>query len=133
MRVVLSRNLIAYLASRFCAAAAMTMLRAGIAWHVFSLTGSAFHLGLIGLVQFVPAFALVLIGGAVADVYDRRRVMMVAQVVSLVAASALLVAAARGPVALAGLYAVVVVGPAAGAFDSPARASLLPTILPCDA
>src|SRR5258705_929895 len=105
MRVVLSRNLIAYLASRFCAAAAMTMLRAGIAWHVFSLTGSAFHLGLIGLVQFVPAFALVLVGGAVADVYDRRRVMMAAQIVSLAASTALLVAATRRAVPLVGLYA----------------------------
>jgi len=46
---LLSRNLVAYLASRFCAASAMTMMRAGIAWHVFTLTGSAFHLGLIGL------------------------------------------------------------------------------------
>ena len=40
-----------YLASRFCAGAAMTMFRAAIAWHVFDLSHSAFHLGLIGLVQ----------------------------------------------------------------------------------
>ena len=38
----------------------MTMLRAGVAWHVFALTGSAFHLGLIGLVQFLPALGLML-------------------------------------------------------------------------
>jgi len=44
-----------YLASRFCAATAMTLLRSVIMWHVFDLTKSAFHLGLIRLVQFVPA------------------------------------------------------------------------------
>ena len=78
-------NLLFYLASRFCAATAMTMLRAAIAWHVFALTNSAFHLGLIGLVQFIPALALTLVGGAVADTYERRRVIMLAQIVPLAA------------------------------------------------
>src|SRR5262245_8365534 len=73
------RNLAAYLGSRFCSGTAMTMLRAAIAWHVFALTNSAFHLGLIGLVQFVPALALTLLGGAVADTYARKRVIMLAQ------------------------------------------------------
>ena len=73
---LLSRNLVAYLASRFCAASAMTMMRAGIAWHVFALTSSPFHLGLIGLAQFVPAFSLMLVGGAcIAFFAARRRTM----------------------------------------------------------
>src|ERR1700692_1260018 len=52
---LLTRNLVAYLGSRVCSGTGMTMLRAAIAWHVFTLTNSAFHLGLIGLVQFLPA------------------------------------------------------------------------------
>lgn len=127
-----SRNLVAYLASRFSAAAAMTMLRAAVAWHVFALTGSAFHLGLIGVVQFVPSFALVLVGGAAADSFDRRRIMMLAQGVALAAAGVLVVATWRGAVGLSLLYAVIVVVAAAGAFDSPARAALLPTLVPRD-
>jgi MFS family permease len=127
---LLSRNLLAYLASRFCAATAMTMLRAGIAWHVFAITGSAFHLGLVGLIQFVPAFFLVLVGGAVADTFDRRRIMMTAQLVSLGAATGLCVATARHAVSLPLLYGAVAVVAAAGAFDNPARASILPTIVP---
>jgi len=130
MRDLLTKPLLAYLGSRFCAAAAMTLMRAGVAWHVFSVTGSAFHLGLVGLVQFIPAFSLMLVGGAVADVYDRRRIMMAAQTVSLLASSALLVSALRGPVTLGALYATIVVVAAAGAFDSPARASVLPMIVP---
>jgi MFS family permease len=127
---MLSRNLFAYLASRFCAATAMMMLRAGIAWHVFALTGSAFHLGLIGLVQFVPAFSLVLVGGAVADVYDRRRIMMGAQLVALATAMVLCLASLRGGPELPLLYGAVMVVAAAGAFDNPARASILPMIVP---
>ncbi|HZP40530.1 MAG TPA: MFS transporter [Candidatus Binatia bacterium] len=127
---MLSRNLLAYLASRFCAATAMTMLRAGILWHVFALTGSAFHLGLVGVVQFVPALGLMLVGGALADTYDRRKIMIVAQVFSLACAAVLFVATERGWVGLRLLYGVVFLLAAATAFDSPSRAALLPTLVP---
>lgn len=108
----------------------MTMLRAGVAWHVFALTKSPFYLGLVGLVQFLPAFGLVLVGGAVADSRDRRAIMATAQTVVLLAASALLVATWRGWVTLPLLYAVVATVAAAAAFDGPARASLLPSLVP---
>ncbi len=127
---LLSRNLLAYLASRFCSATAMTLLRAAVAWHVFALTHSAFHLGLIGLLQFLPAFGLMLLGGAAADTFERRRIMMVAQATAMAAAVALGMETWRGTVGLPLLYGTVMVVAAAGAFDSPARASLLPTIVP---
>src|SRR5688500_3209686 len=103
---LLSRNLVAYLASRFCAAAAMTMLRTGVAWHVFSLTSSPFHLGLIGIAQFVPAFSLMLVGGAVADVFDRSRIMMLAQLAALSAALVLFAGVTSGTPSLSLLYGV---------------------------
>jgi MFS family permease len=127
---LLSRNLIAYLGSRFCAASAMTLLRAGIAWHVFALTHSPFHLGLVGLLQFLPAFGLMLVGGAVADTYERRRIMMIAQSTAMIAAAVLGIATWHGSVGLPLLYGTVMVVAATGAFDSPARASLLPTLVP---
>jgi len=129
---VLSRTLVAYLMSRFCAATAMTMLRAAVAWHVFSLTGSAFQLGLIGVVQFVPALGLMLVAGAFADAHDRRRIMGLAQGVALVGGLVLWTTTARATVTLPGLYGVVLVLAAASAFDGPARAALLPTLVPRD-
>jgi MFS family permease len=127
---LLSRNLIAYLGSRFCAASATTLLRAGVAWHVFALTHSPFHLGLVGLLQFLPAFGLMLVGGAVADTYERRRIMMIAQSTAMIAAIVLGVATSHGSAGLPLLYGTVMVVAATGAFDSPARASLLPTLVP---
>ena len=56
---MLSRDFGLYLASRFCTATAMMMMRAAIAWHVFALSHSAFHLGLIGLAQFVPVLSFI--------------------------------------------------------------------------
>ena len=126
----LTRNLIFYVGSRFASGTAGTMLRAAISWHVYSLTNSAFHLGLIGLVQFLPALGLTLIGGVVADTYERRRVIMLAQSVPLVCAATLFVATRGGLTTVPLLYAMVFVIACASAFENPARAALLPTLVP---
>ena len=119
-----------YLAARFCTATAMMMLRATVAWHVYALSRSAFHLGLIGLVQFLPVPALMLVGGALADVRDRRRIMIAAQAVTLACAAVLAIATRANAASLVLLYAMVLVVGAAWAFDAPSRASLLPTLVP---
>ena len=124
------RDFYVFLVSRFAAGAAMTLLRSAVAWHVFELTGSAFYLGLTGIVQFVPALGLMLIGGAVADSHDRRRVINAAQLVLLAAGGALLYATGRGAIGLPVLYAAVAGTAAAGAFEAPARQALLPTLVP---
>ncbi|MEO8602916.1 MAG: MFS transporter [bacterium] len=127
---LITRNLVFYLASRFCGGTAMTLLRAAIAWHVFTLTKSAFHLGLIGLVQFAPVLTLTLVGGAVADTYERRRVIMLAQLVPLTCASILGLATYHGVITVPLLYAMVFVIACASAFENPARAAMLPTLVP---
>jgi MFS family permease len=126
---VLTRTVVVYLASRFAVGTAMMMLRAAIAWHVFALTRSPFLLGLIGLVQFLPAIALTLVAGALADSADRRRIMMTAQCVSLGCGIALAVATLRGTVSLELLFSLVVVAAIATAFDSPARMAFLPSLV----
>ncbi len=118
-----------FLASRFCAATAITGLRAAIAWHVFALTGSPFDLGLLGAVQFVPALGLSLVGGAVADAHDRRRIAQLAQLVVFVCAVALAVRSGAAGAGVASLFAVVFVLALAAAFENPARAALLPLVV----
>jgi len=106
------------------------MLRSAVAWHVFELSHSAFNLGLVGVVQFVPVLALTLVGGAVADSFDRRRVINVAQIVLLGVASLLFFLTHGGQVSLTWLYVAVAAAAAAGAFEAPARAALLPALVP---
>ena len=118
-----------YLVSRFAAAAAMTMLRAAVAWHVFELSRSAFHLGLVGLVQFVPQLGLTLVAGAVADTYERRRIMLIAQSAALVGGAFLAVTTLRDGATVGMLYVLVALIASAGAFDNPARAAFLPTLV----
>src|SRR5205809_542142 len=60
-----------------------------INWHVYLLTHSPLALGLVGLVRVVPIILCSLIGGVVADAIDRKRLMIVTQVVMLASAAAL--------------------------------------------
>lgn len=118
-----------FLASRFLGGAAMTLLRAAIGWHVFTLSGSAFYLGLVGIVQFVPALGLTLVGGAVADAYDRRRVILAAQTAALLCSSVLFVGTESGAAGLPLLYGMVLLAAVASSFEGPSRASLLPSLV----
>ncbi len=53
------------------------MQTVAVGWQLYTLTGSALDLGLVGLAQFVPTVILTLAAGQVADRYDRRVVVAV--------------------------------------------------------
>jgi MFS family permease len=111
----------------------MTLLRSTVYWHVFQLTRSEAALGTIGLVQFLPALAFTLVGGMVADAYDRRTVMRLAQIPYLASAAFLFLATRAGAISVPWIYAVVFSNALAFAFDSPARQALLPSLVPLQA
>jgi MFS family permease len=124
------RDFYIFLGSRFASATAMTLLRSCIAWHVFDLSHSAFNLGLVGVVQFVPVLTLTLIGGAVADSHDRRRVINAAQLLLSACAAMLYFATRSGHASLPVLYGAVLLAAVAGAFEAPAGSALLPILVP---
>ena len=49
----------------------------------FQLTHSSLHVGLLGVAEFVPMLLLALVGGALADAFDRRRLVMLAELGAL--------------------------------------------------
>jgi len=118
-----------YLGSRFCAATAVRMLQTAVLWHVFALSHSPFQMGLLGVVQFAPALLLMLLGGAVADSFDRRRVVMLAQLPPLAAAALLYLATSQGFVSVPLIFAAMFLIAVAGAFDGPARMAFLPGLV----
>jgi MFS family permease len=69
------RPFVLYWSARTCAGMDFQTLGVAVAWQMYALTGSALELGLIGLMQFLPAAALMLIAGQVADRYHRRRLL----------------------------------------------------------
>ena len=76
-----------YWAARTCAAMGFQMLGVAVAWQMYAVTGSAFDLGLVGLVQFLPAAAFMLVAGQVADRYDRRALLQLWQSIDALAAA----------------------------------------------
>ena len=116
--------------SRFFSGTAMTLLGSAIAWHAYELSHSSAQLGLIGLIRFGPVIAFSLVAGAVADSVERRRLIQVAQSVQLVCSLSLLAVTLSGRASLPVLYAAVALAATAGVFEQPARASLLPLLVP---
>ncbi|MFZ1923113.1 MAG: MFS transporter, partial [Xanthobacteraceae bacterium] len=89
-----------------------------------------FHLGLIGLVQFIPAVGLFVFTGHVADHYDRRWVACIAQVTEALAVAVLALANATDGLTPALLLAMAFMVGTGRAFEQPSLQSVLPNIVP---
>ena len=106
------------------------MQAVGIAWHIFILTDSTLHVGLVGLARVIPFMLLSFIGGAFADMVSRKRLILVTHVLLMAATGVLVLTTATGTVTPAIMYAVSVVSGAASAFDNPARQAIIPNLVP---
>jgi Na+/melibiose symporter-like transporter len=73
-----------YILSYFVAVVGGQVQAAAIDWELYSRTNSALMLGMMGLVQFLPIALLSLPAGQAADVFDRRRILIVGQLLMAV-------------------------------------------------
>ena len=105
------------------------MLQAVLAWHIYDLTGSALSLGFLGLARFLPALGVAMVGGAFADTYNRRNIIMIAQTVPLSCGIVLAMATFNGWVTAELMYGLVLIIGLASSFENPARLALLPAIV----
>ncbi len=106
------------------------MQLAAINWHVYLLTRSALALGLVGACRAVPIILCSLMGGVVADVVDRRRLMMATQSVMLMCSATLALVTFRGLLNVWPIFLLAAIASGAWAFDTPARQALMPTLVP---
>ncbi len=134
------RNFLRFWWARVAGTCASQMLMVAVGWQMYDLTHSAWDLGLVGLLQFVPSLALVLLAGDVVDRHHRARIaagcVAVQALVALVlaAAPALRLGAESSP--LAGmsqrglLLSLSVVLGVVKAFQMPAQQALVPLLVP---
>lgn len=101
-----------------------------VGWQVYALTHSAFDLGMVGLVQFVPSALLVFAAGHVADRYDRQRVAQICQFVQALTAAFLAWGTFAGWLNLVQIFAALAIFGMATAFENPAAGALLPVVAP---
>ncbi len=104
--------------------------RVASAWLIYELTGSALALGLAGLFAALPLIPMSLLGGALADAVERRRLMLAMQALALLTVGALAALTATGLIAVWHLYAANFLITIVGVLDRPARQSLIPNLVP---
>ncbi|VCU72481.1 Enterobactin exporter EntS [Pigmentiphaga humi] len=106
------------------------MLSVAVGWQVYEITGSAFDLGLVGLAQFIPMVLLTFVVGQVADRYDRRAIASICMIVEALAAGALALGTYQGWLTRELILALVAIGGAGRAFESPTMAALVQGVVP---
>jgi MFS family permease len=128
-----SRNFRLLWAGQLVSMAGSMMQTAAILWHVSTLVEPSrrgLALGMVGLVRVVPIVVFSLIGGVVADAWDRRRLMLVTQTGMAITAAMLAWTAFRDVRAVWPVYLLAALSSSFGAFDNPARQALVPNLVP---
>ncbi len=112
--------------------------RVAVLVYIYAATGTPLALGWVGLVQAVPVILLAIAGGQLADRYDRRKILAATLALSTLTTSGLLLLSAqpqllptdRTDYTLPAIYALLGLAAVAQALGSPARAALMPLLVP---
>ena len=99
-------------------------------WLVYRLTGSAMALGVVGFAGQIPGFILGPFAGALLDRWDRHRVLVVTQTISMFQSFALAYLTFTGQITVPAIVALNAVQGLVNAFDMPARQAFLTTMIP---
>jgi MFS family permease len=117
------------LSSIACSTLAGQALLLVVRFQVYEISKSPLSLGMLGLVEAIPALSLVLLGGHIADRYDRRRILQVTTALLAMCAVVLAAISQRG-MSLAALYATVFAVGVARSFAAPANSALEAQVVP---
>jgi len=124
------RPFVLFWLARLCATVGYHMLTIVIGWQIYEITNSAFDLGLVGLIQFVPSVVLTLLVGHAADRYDRRLIVRAAQSIYVLAAILISGAIFTGMLSRDLLFLGVFMIGCARAFEMPTAHTIAPSLVP---
>lgn len=98
-------------------------------WLIYEMTGSKIYLGVNALAQAIPATALVLVGGVIADKFDQRKLLIMVQIGNIVLLGLLAALALTEVLVIWHIFAIAFVHSAVGSFENPARQSMFPHLV----
>jgi MFS family permease len=127
-----SRNFRLLWIGQFISFTGSQMQSVAILWQVYALTHDPLALGAVGLVRLIPIFVFGILSGVVADSLDRRKLLLVTQSGMAVVALAFAALSFTHTITIGWLYVLAMLSSTFGAFDSPARQSLIPTMVPAE-
>ncbi|MBW9054260.1 MFS transporter [Rhizobium mesosinicum] len=119
--------------ARFLLSFSQQIVSVAVGWQMYDQTGSAIYLGMIGLVQFLPSLALILVTGSVADRHNRRAIASICSLVSALCTLALLGMTVAGSFSPIPVFVVLLIFGIERAFMTPAVQSLAPNLVPEEA
>jgi MFS family permease len=108
------------------------MVAVAVGWQVYSIRRSAFDLGLIGLMEFLPLPLLALPAGHIADRVPRRRVLALSLALEIVVAGLLVAVSLAGASKLWPFLVLAALAGVAGAIGMPAGRALPATLVPME-
>jgi MFS family permease len=100
-----------------------------VPYQIFLLTDSTLAVGALGLVQFIPLMAVSLVGGAVVDAVDRRRLLVISQLLLAATGVGFVINAAAPEPAVWPLFVLSGLNAGLSAIDGPARMAAVPSVL----
>ncbi|MBY4949670.1 MFS transporter [Cupriavidus respiraculi] len=115
--------------ARLCTTIGYQIFTVAVGWQMYDLTRDPLMLGMVGLVQFLPSVALLLLSGHVADRFDRRRIVRVCQIGEGIIAASMAVASLTGWITPEHLFLFVALIGATRAFETPTLQALLPSVV----
>ena len=98
-------------------------------YQVYVETNSALLTGLLGAAELVPLMAAALVGGALADHYDRRRLLLLDQIALVLVSAVLCAVAIAGDPSIALLYVLAGLLAGAAALQNVARSAIVPNLV----
>jgi MFS family permease len=102
-----------------------------VPYQVFLLTHhSSLAVGTLSLMQFLPQICTYLLGGSLADMMDRRKLLLITQVLLTLASTLLAVASFLGRTPVWYIFAVAIFAAGVQAVDNPARRASIPRLIP---
>jgi MFS family permease len=106
------------------------MVFVAVGWQVYDISRNPFHLGLVGLAEFLPLFLFALPAGAIADRFSRKHVYIASLVIDAAITAALLVVSLSGAGSLWPFLALSFASGSSAALGNPAIRSMWPTLVP---
>jgi len=103
-----------------------------LGWLVLQLTNSAFYLGLTNFASLAPVFFFALFAGLAADRYDRRKLLIITQIIMMLFAFILGILSSVGIISVSLILIIVFISGIALAYNFPAWQAIVPDLVPRD-